>query len=161
VPKLDESTGAAAAHTVRERLELHRRNPVCASCHSRIDPLGFALDNYDVLGRWRAEDAGKPLDTTGALPDGTRFNGIDGLKTILLERKELFLRNLTNKMLAYALGRGLTPEDSCTVDHILARLKETDYSAQTLVREIVFSVPFRFMQPVVVHNESKTAERRR
>lgn len=147
VPALKEHEGATP-QTLRERLEQHRANPVCASCHSRIDPLGFALENYDVLGRWRTEDSGKPVDTKGELPDGTKFEGPDQLKEALLARKNLFLRNLTNKMLGYALGRGLTLSDSCTVDHILEQLKKNDYSSQTLVQEIVLSMPFRYQQGV-------------
>lgn len=143
VPQLKESTGSAPA-SVRERLTLHRQNPACASCHSRIDPLGFALDNFDVLGRFRTEDGGKPIDAKGELPDGTQFEGIDGLKKVLLSRKELFLRNLTSKMLGYALGRGLTLEERCTVDNIVKALEKNDYSGQTLIREIVLSVPFRY-----------------
>jgi hypothetical protein len=129
---------------VRELLSGHRANAVCAGCHSRIDPLGFALENYDVLGRWRTEDAGRPIDNEGELPDGTKFRGPDELKAVLLTRKELFLRNLTNKMLGYALGRGLTLADSCTVDAILAELAMHDYRARTLIDAIVLSTPFRY-----------------
>ena len=80
---------------MRERLAQHRDNPACASCHSRIDPLGFALENYDVLGRWRTEDAGKPIDAKGELPDGTTFEGPDQLKAALMRKKDLFVRNFT------------------------------------------------------------------
>jgi hypothetical protein len=143
VPTLPEQQ-ASAPRTVRERLTEHRANAVCASCHSRIDPLGFALENYDVLGRWRSEDGGSPIDNEGELPDGTKFHGPDELKAVLLARKELFLRNLTNKMLGYALGRGLTLADSCTVDAILAELAKNDYRARTLIDAIVLSTPFRY-----------------
>jgi hypothetical protein len=144
VPPLDEKTAGAEPKSVRERLTQHRANPACASCHSRIDPLGFALDNYDVIGRWRTEEGGKPVDTAGELPDGTRINGPAELKAVLIDRKDLFVRNLTTKMLGYALGRGLTLKDSCTVDTIVAQVKEKDYDAQALVEAIVLSVPFRF-----------------
>jgi hypothetical protein len=144
VPALEESHDGAAPKSVRERLTQHRANPTCAGCHSRIDPLGFALDNYDVLGRWRDQDAGKPVDTSGQLPDGAKFEGPDQLKQVLLEHKDVFIRNLTNKMLGYALGRGLTLSDSCTVDNIVAQLKDNNYSAQTLIEAIVLSVPFRY-----------------
>jgi hypothetical protein len=144
VPALEEAHAGAVPKTMRERLRQHRSDPACAACHSRIDPLGFSLENYDVLGRWRTTDAGMPVDAKGELPDGTKFDGPQELKAVLLSRKDVFVRNLTRKLLAYALGRGLRLEDSCTVDQIVARLKETDYSAQTLVREIVLSVPFRF-----------------
>jgi hypothetical protein len=143
VPALEEGP-AATAHTLRERLSQHRANPACASCHNRIDPLGFALENYDVIGRWRTEEAGKPIDAKGELPDGTTFEGPDQLKAVLLEKKGLFIRNLTNKVLGYALGRGLTLQDSCTVDSIIAEVEHSDYSAQALVDAVVMSTPFRF-----------------
>jgi hypothetical protein len=130
--------------TVRERLMAHRQNPVCGSCHNRIDPLGFALANYDVLGRWRTEENGKPIDATGELPDGTVVHGPQELKQALLNRKDLFIRNLTRKMLGYALGRGLTFEDYCTVDDIVLQVERDDYRTQTLIQGIVASVPFRY-----------------
>jgi hypothetical protein len=99
VPPLEEHKEGAAPTTVRERLTQHRENPVCASCHSRIDGLGFALENYDTIGRWRDEDAGKPIDNTGELNDGTKFKGPAELRAVLLERKDLFVRNLASKML--------------------------------------------------------------
>ena len=153
VPELPDNHDGAALKSVRERLALHRQNPVCAGCHARIDPLGFSLDNYDVLGLWRDMDAGKPIDASGELPDGTRIDGAAGLKKILLERKDLFLRNLTTKMLGYALGRGLTLEDHCAVDQIVDTVKREDFKAQTLVREIVWSIPFRY-QPAVAPKQA-------
>ena len=142
VPALKENHEGAPPRTLRERLLEHRNDPVCASCHDRIDPLGFALENYDVLGRWRTEDAGKPIESAAELPDGTHFEGPDQLKAVLLERKEVFLRSFTARMLGYALGRGLTLQDSCAVDQMLDRLRQNDYSAHTLIREIVRSAPF-------------------
>jgi hypothetical protein len=144
VPELAEVHEGEAPKTLRERLEQHRQNPACASCHARIDPIGFGLENYDVLGRWRTEDAGKPIDAKGELPDGTKFDGPSELKQILLDRKDLFIRNLTSKMLGYALGRGLTLEDSCTVNEIVAALEKNDYKAHTLIEGIVLSTPFRY-----------------
>jgi hypothetical protein len=130
--------------TLREQLLQHRQNPVCASCHDRIDPLGFALSNYDALGRWRTRQGGKPIDATGEFPDGTVVDGPEELKKALLSRKDLFIRNLTRKMLGYALGRGLTFEDYCTVDDIVRQLEQDGYRAQTLIQGIVASVPFRY-----------------
>ena len=153
VPPLDEPHEGAAPKSVRERLTQHRANPVCASCHSRIDPLGFALENFDAIGRWRDQDAGKPIDNASELADGTKFQGPDQLKAVLLERKDLFIRNLTNKMLGYALGRGLTLKDSCTVDSIVAQLKDNDYRAQTLIEAIVLSVPFRYQAAALQQKE--------
>jgi hypothetical protein len=97
-----------------------------------------------VLGRWRTEDSGAAVYTKGELPDGTKFDGVQELKAILMNRKDVVIRNLTSKMLGYALGRGLRMEDSCTVDEIVAKLRENDYGAQTLVEQIVLSVPFRY-----------------
>ena len=144
VPALEEQHGDAAPKTVRERLTQHRANPVCAGCHSSIDPLGFALENYDAIGRWRDEEAGKPVDNSGELPDGVKFKGPDQLKAALLEKKDQFVRTLTNRMLGYALGRGLTLSDSCAVDDIVAQVKDNDYKAQTLIEAIVLSAPFRY-----------------
>jgi len=143
VPALEEAAAGAAPKSVRERLEKHRSNPVCAGCHSRMDPLGFALENYDSIGRWRDEDAGKPIDNSGEMNDGTKIQGPAQLKAALMVHKELFVRNLTNKLLGYALGRGLTLRDSCTVDAIVAEVKAKDYSSQALIEGIVLSIPFR------------------
>jgi hypothetical protein len=143
VPPLEDKKGSAP-QTLRERLELHRSNPACGACHNRIDPMGFGLENYDVLGMWRDQDGGKPIDAHGVLPDGTQFNGPRELKQILMERKDEVVRNLTAKMLGYALGRGLTLEDHCSVDRIVAEVKRDDYRAQSLILGIVRSVPFRY-----------------
>lgn len=147
VPALEDPPAGAAPKSMRERLSQHRTNPACNGCHSRIDPIGFTLENYDAIGRWRDQDAGKPVDNVAELSDGTRVEGPDGLKKTLLDRKDLFVRNLTRRMLGYALGRGLTVKDSCTVDAIVAQLRENDYSAQTLIDGIVSSVPFRMQAP--------------
>jgi hypothetical protein len=146
VPKLEDVKSGDAPATLRERLAQHREDPVCAGCHSRIDPLGFALENYDVLGRWRTEDAGKPIDASGELPDGTIFEGPDQLKAVLMHKKDLFVRNFVSKVLGYALGRGLTLQDSCTVDSIVAEVERDNYRAQALVNAVVMSVPFRYQE---------------
>jgi len=143
VPALVEHAGPQP-QTMRERLAQHRQDPVCASCHSRIDPIGFALENYNALGQWRTEDGGKPIDNSGELPDGTKFEGPDKLKEVLLQKKELFLKNLTSRMLGYALGRGLTRQDSCTVDTIMSGLAEQGYKSQALIEAIVMSPAFRY-----------------
>jgi hypothetical protein len=148
VPELKEAH-AEEPKTMRDRLMQHRANPVCASCHDQMDPLGFALENYDVVGRWRDAENGKPIDASGQLPDGSRFQGPDQLRRLLMERKDVFLRNLTNKMLGYALGRGLTLKDSCTVDSIVEQVKNRSYSAHALVEAIVLSVPFRYQAGAV------------
>ncbi len=141
VPELQESK-AEAPKTLRERMELHRTNPTCASCHQRMDPIGFGLENYDVLGRWRGEDEGKPVDARGELPSGETFDGPDGLKKLLMSRKDQFARHLATKLLGYALGRGLTPEDHCAIDKIVAETAKSGYRSQTLIEQIVLSEPF-------------------
>jgi hypothetical protein len=141
---LDEQAGEKEPTSLRERLELHRQQQTCAACHDRMDPLGFGLENYDVLGRWREEEAGQPIDVRGQLPDGTEFDGPRQLKQALLARKTQFVRHLTAKMLGYALGRGLSNEDYGTVDDIVDRLEANGYSSHTLVLGIVRSVPFRY-----------------
>jgi hypothetical protein len=111
-----------------------------------MDPLGFGLENYDVLGSWRSVVDGVPVDAVGRLPGGEEFDGPAELKRLLLDRKQQFIRNLTRKMLGYALARTLTPEDHCVVESITEKLAEDDYRAQTLITEIVKSVPFRYKQ---------------
>jgi hypothetical protein len=147
VPPLDKQASPSTPQTIRELLEQHRANSTCASCHNLMDPIGFGLENYDLLGRWRSEEAGKAIDAEGQLPDGARFNGPAELKQVLLARKDDFIRHLTTKMLGYALGRGLTIEDRCTVEDIARQVKEADYRSHALVAEIVSSVPFRYRAP--------------
>ncbi len=142
VPELDEPEPGEPPRSVRAALDRHRQQPGCASCHARIDPLGYALENYDVLGKWRSEDGGVPIDASGALPDGTRFDGPAALKEILLDRREAFLRNLTRRMLGYALGRGLTIADACAVEAIRANVVQADHAAWELIRQVVQSRPF-------------------
>jgi hypothetical protein len=144
VPELAEATEGSSAKTLRQRLEQHRANSACAACHDRIDPLGFALENYGVLGRWRDEEGGAPVDAKGELPDGVSFNGPEEFKAVLLQRKDVFMRNFTRKVLAYGLGRGLTLEDSCPIDEVMAQLQQNDYKAKALIKAIVLSVPFRY-----------------
>ncbi|MBI1390530.1 MAG: DUF1592 domain-containing protein [bacterium] len=144
VPPLPEVDDQPTPTTVRERLTQHRQNPVCASCHDRIDPIGFGLENFDAIGRWRTEDHGKRIDASGTLPDGRTFDGPEELRKVLMDNKDLFIRNLTVKMMSYALGRGLTLEDQCTVDMIVETLQSNDYKARTLIAEIVKSIPFRY-----------------
>ena len=129
----------------RQRLEEHRKRPECASCHNRMDPIGFGLENFDPIGRWRTESAGKPVDAAGVLVSGERFSGPGELKKILLTtRKDAFTRNVTEKMLAYALGRGLEHYDEPTIAAICKALAEDEHKASRLVLEIVRSCPFQY-----------------
>ncbi|MCA9199912.1 MAG: DUF1588 domain-containing protein, partial [Planctomycetales bacterium] len=146
VPPLNEKRDGASPQTLREILEKHREDTTCATCHDHIDPLGFGLENFDVLGRWRSEVDGRPIDAAGQLSDGTEFNGPDELRQVLLDRKDLFVRNLTAKLMGFALGRGLLPADYCAVDEIADDVREQDYQAHSLILGIVNSVPFRYKQ---------------
>ena len=144
VPELEESASSVSSESLRQRLELHRQNVACAQCHDRIDPLGFGLENYGVLGRWRDKYEGHTVYARGALPDGTTFSGPAELKLALLGRKDQFVRHLTKKMLGYALGRGLTYYDYCAVNSIVDKLRANDYKSHHLLFGIIQSVPFRF-----------------
>lgn len=145
VPALNETPSDSGKLTsLRDQLEAHRSDPQCASCHNMMDPIGFGLENYDVLGSYRTQNRNEPIDASGTLPDGTQFTGSDELKAWLLKRKDQFLRNLTRKVLGYSLGRSLTAEDNCVIDSIVETLAKDDYRSQTLIIEIVKSVPFRY-----------------
>ncbi len=141
VPALEENHDAEAPRSVRERLEQHRANPVCASCHARMDPLGFALENFDGIGRWRTSDGGVPLDTSATLPDGTAFDGPADLRARLADRREAFVRTVTGKLLTYALGRGVEHYDQPAIRQIV-RDAGPDYRWSSIILGIVRSVPF-------------------
>jgi hypothetical protein len=128
----------------RQRLEEHRKKPQCVGCHARMDPLGFGLENFDAIGRWRTDIKGEPVDSSGVMPSGEKFNGAAELKHILLQRKDEFARNVTERMLSYALGRGIEFYDMPTIKDITAKLKADDYRGTTLVMEIAKSYPFQF-----------------
>jgi hypothetical protein len=134
--------------SVRQRLEIHRQDPACAACHDLIDPIGFALENFDVLGRWRETEGENPIDAVGKLPSGETFTGPVELRRVLTARKDEFVRELCRRMLGYALGRSLEDADGCTVSHLTTRLADHDYRMQELVMGIVESIPFQFRQGV-------------
>ena len=130
--------------TLRQRLEKHRENPDCAACHKRMDPLGFGLENFDAIGRWRTETAGGPVDASGVMTTGEKFSGPAELKKVLLAKKEDFVRNVSEKMLAYALGRGLEFTDTPAVRKIAKSLAAEDCRSSTLILEVVKSYPFQY-----------------
>ncbi|MEO7192757.1 MAG: DUF1592 domain-containing protein [Vicinamibacterales bacterium] len=142
VPPLDESTVGTAA-SLRQQMEKHRSNPICASCHSRMDPLGFALENYDAIGKWRTQDGPFPVDSSGVLPSGKSFKNPAEMREVLSAMLPDFSRCLTEKMLTYALGRGLGRYDRPTVRTITKNLETAGYGFQTLVHEVVRSLPFQ------------------
>ena len=124
-------------------MEAHRANPTCASCHRRMDPLGFGLENYDAIGAWRAMDGTFAIDPKGELPDGRSFHQPSELRTILLQDRQDFSRALSSKLLIYALGRGLERHDKPTIRGIVSRLPQHEYAFSGLVLEIVKSLPFQ------------------
>ncbi len=146
---------AQTAVGMRQRVLAHRANPACSACHNLMDPIGFALENFDWTGRWREKEFdNSAIDTTGSLPSGEKFRGPVELRDILMARKDDFLRQLTAKVLGYALGRNLQDGDSCTVQRLADSLQKDNYRARTLIREVVLSIPFRNSQGGVVTLET-------
>ena len=143
VPELEEDADTVTGTTLRERLEQHREDPACANCHAKMDPIGFALENYNAIGAFRSKDGEIEIDTSAELPDGTALDGIADLKQTLKDRKQQFARCLTEKMLTYALGRGLEYYDRPIIDRIVTKLESEGYSSSVLITEIVKSDPFR------------------
>jgi len=143
IPALEDSKTAGKEQTLRQLLDLHRSKPECFTCHSRIDPLGFSLENFDAIGRWRDTDAGAPVDASGMLPDGKAFRGPVELKQILLARRDEFTKTLTGNLMIYALGRGLQREDDCVLRAALESASKNGYRFSSLVVTIVQSFPFR------------------
>jgi hypothetical protein len=144
VPALDQQDQATVANlTVRQRTELHRTNPVCANCHRILDPIGFGLENFDAIGRWRDRDSnGKPIDAAGELPGGERFSRPKDLKTIIAGRTDALSRNLVEKLLAYGLGRRLEGYDEIVVDNMMHEVANDGYRMQTLIKGVITSYPF-------------------
>ena len=143
VPALKENEKGQKPKTVREQMAEHRANPTCASCHKIMDPIGFALDNFDAVGAWRTEDAGAPIDVSGELTDGTRIDGVVSLREAILARPDLFAGTMTEKLLVYALGRGLDDHDMPVVRAILRTAAAHDYRFSSLILGVVGSVPFQ------------------
>jgi hypothetical protein len=142
VPALDEDALGKSA-SLRQQMEKHRTNAICASCHSRMDPLGFGLENYDAVGKWRTMDGSFAVDSSGTLPSGQSFTTPAEMREVLTSMVPQFARSLTEKTLTYSLGRGLERYDRRTVQGIVRRLGEQGYGLQSLVREVVKSLPFQ------------------
>ena len=143
VPTLKENEKGQKPRTMREQMAEHRANPTCASCHKIMDPIGFALENFDAVGAWRTEDAGAPIDASGELTDGTHIDGVVALRKALLSRPDLFAGTMTEKLLVYALGRGLDHHDMPVVRAILRDAAAKDYRFSSLILGVVDSVPFQ------------------
>ncbi len=135
-----------SAKTLREKMLVHQSDPNCFSCHSKMDPLGFGLENYDAIGGWRSMEGDTPVDSSGVLPDGTKFSGPVELKKLLMKEKDQFLKSFSDKMLTYALGRGVSFADRCHIDTIAADTEKSGYKFSSLVIAIVNSDPFKKRQ---------------
>ncbi|QDV11343.1 hypothetical protein CA51_12050 [Rosistilla oblonga] len=142
VPAL-EAAETEKVVSLRERLEIHRKNPECASCHNRMDPLGFGLENFDALGRWRESENGFTIDAGGKLPSGESFTGPSELKKVVLKRSHDFEKHFVKKLLGFALGRGLNKFDQCVIEDCMKALKEQDHRAAAIIETIVVSYPFQ------------------
>jgi len=143
VPALKENTGMGKIRTVRERLAEHRANPACSGCHQLMDPVGFSLENYDAVGRWRTVEDGKPIDASGGLPDGSQFTGVSGLQQALVSRPEVFVGVFTEKLLTYGLGRGLAYYDAPAVRKVVRDAQPGDFRFSSLILGVVSSTPFQ------------------
>ena len=143
VPSLKDRTEGSKALTMRQRMEQHRANPACAVCHTRMDPLGFALENFDAIGKWRTTEANTPIDSSGVLPDGTKFQGPAELRKILLSQPEQLVTAVTEKLLTYALGRGVEYHDSPAVRKIMRESAPSNYRWSALILGVVKSTPFQ------------------
>ena len=128
---------------MRQQLEQHRANPACAICHDRMDPIGFGLENFDAVGKWRALDSGSPIDASGVLPDGSRFRGPAQLRQALLSRPERIVNAVAEKLLMYALGRTLEYYDAPAVRRIVREAASSDYRWSSMVLGIIESTPFQ------------------
>jgi hypothetical protein len=144
VPPLKEHDNQRKVISMRARMEQHRANPVCASCHKVMDPLGFALENFDGIGTWRTMDANAPIDASGVLPDGTAFRGLTELRQVLLQkRREEFVWTVTDRLLTYALGRGLEYYDAPASRSIMRKAAPGGYKLSSLLLGVAESMPFQ------------------
>src|SRR5262249_43233722 len=142
VPSLKDAGQDGQPRALRARMEQHRRDPSCAGCHQRMDPLGFSLENFDALGKWRTVADGEPVDASAMLTDGTRFDGIVGLRNLLVNHKDDYVRTLTGKLLAYALGRGIEYYDLPAIRRITRESAAADDRWSSLILGVVRSTPF-------------------
>lgn len=155
VAQIAEEKQKLEGATLRQLLEQHRKNPECASCHQRMDPIGYGLENFDVVGRWRTQDAGRPVEAYGTLPDGTKFNGPTELRKILVGQRDQITRALAERMLVYGLGRGLIPGDRVAVDRIVQQTKANDYRLSAMVLAVATSEPFLKRNALPVPKETR------
>lgn len=144
VPALKETRADGKPTSIRAQMEEHRKNPACAGCHTRMDPLGFSLENFDAVGKWRTvDDGGMPIDASASLPDGTKFDGLQGLRSLMRNRREEFVRTFTEKLLTYAIGREVEYYDLPAVRRIVRAAAANDYRWSSIISGIVKSIPFQ------------------
>jgi hypothetical protein len=143
IPKLTEVHGVEKPVSMRERMAQHRADPACAGCHKLMDPAGFAMENYDAIGRWRTHEFGKEIDASGGLPDGSAFTGVEGLQKALMARPEAFVGAMAEKLMTYSVGRGVTYADAPAIRKIVRESREGGYHFSSLVLGIVNSAPFQ------------------
>jgi hypothetical protein len=143
---------------MREAMTQHRANPACASCHALMDPIGFAMENFDAVGKFRDRDSGHRIDASGVLPDGTKFDGMAGLKAALLARPERFVSALAEKLLMYALGRNLQYYDAPSVREIVREAARSHYTFSSLVSGVVKSAPFQMRRAIVTKDTKDTKD---
>jgi hypothetical protein len=155
----DSPVHGGAKPTMRQQMEEHRANPVCAACHKIMDPIGLALENFDGIGQWRTTDEGSPIDASGQLVDGTRINGANDLRQALVGYSPQFLRVVTDKLLIYALGRGTEYYDMPLVRSIVRDAQRDNYRFSSLVLGIVKSDPFRMNQKLQVTGKDGSEQR--
>ena len=158
VPDLEGGTPGVKAPTLREQLKGHRDHPACANCHNLIDPAGFALENFDAIGRWRErDDSWNPIDSAAILPDGTMVDSVEELKHALVRKPERFATTIAERLLTYALGRGLEPYDAPAVRKIVSEAAEDGYRIQSLIIGVAKSYPF-VMRRTIASREHETPE---
>jgi hypothetical protein len=145
VPDLQDNT-VDSTLSIRERLQAHRANATCAACHNHMDPLGFALENFDAVGRWRELDQGRPVDASGSFPGGPSFDGVAGLEESLLQQPDLFVGTLAEKLMTYALGRGVEYHDGPAIRKIVRDAAAGDHRFSSVILGVVQSVPFQYRQ---------------
>lgn len=157
VPLLEETGDQADGRflTTRERMEMHRANPSCNSCHQFIDPIGLSLDNFDVVGQWRIREASRPLDTRGTFYDGTEIGSAIELVDVLLKRPEPLVRTFTNKLLAYAVGRQAEYFDQATIRAIAKKAEANDYRMSSFIQGVVESEPFRMKRAETITDDAE------
>lgn len=143
VPELEATAKSAKAETLKQRMELHRSNPACSTCHQKMDALGFAFERFNALGALRDKDEGQPIDATGEMPGNRKVEGMQDVRSYLVENKDKFVKTMAERLLVYAIGRGLTPADRKAVEGIVEETKKGDYKFSAMVKAVVRSQPFR------------------